>query len=289
MANTSTLILAVSLMIIMFGMGLSLVVDDFKRVFVEPKAILTGLVNQLLFLPIIGFILISVIDMEPEIAIGLIILAACPGGSTSNLVTHLAKGDLALSVSLTAISSFLTLVSIPFIVNLGIQVVLGQNTTLQLDISQAIIQIFAIVAIPISIGMLIRAKRTAFADRMEKPVRTASAVVFILVMIGILVKERDNIIPYFQQAGVFALMLNIITMVIGFLSAKVMKLSFRQGISIAIESGIQNGTLGIAIATVMLSNSSYAIAPAIYGLLMFFTGGVFIFWSLKQNTQLAQS
>lgn len=283
MANTSTLILGLSLVIIMFGMGLSLVVNDFKRVFTQPKAILTGLFNQLILLPVVGFVLISTLDMEPEIAIGLIILAACPGGTTSNLITHLAKGDLALSVSLTAVSSLVTLITIPFIVNLGIQHTLGQGTVIQLDITQSFIQIFAVVAIPIGIGMIIRAKRIDFALRMEKPVRIASALVFILVIIGILVKERENIMPYFQQAGLLSLVLNITTMALGFLSAKVMNLKFKQGVSIAIESGIQNGTLGIAIATVMLSNSSYAIAPAVYGLLMFFTGSLIILWSLNRK------
>ncbi len=283
MANTSTLILGLSLVIIMFGMGLSLVVNDFKRVFTQPKAILTGLFNQLILLPVVGFVLISTLDMKPEIAIGLIILAACPGGTTSNLITHLAKGDLALSVSLTAVSSLVTLITIPFIVNLGIQHTLGQGTVIQLDITQSFIQIFAVVAIPIGIGMIIRAKRIDFALRMEKPVRIASALVFILVIIGILVKERENIMPYFQQAGLLSLVLNITTMALGFLSAKVMNLKFKQGVSIAIESGIQNGTLGIAIATVMLSNSSYAIAPAVYGLLMFFTGSLIILWSLNRK------
>lgn len=281
MDNVSTAILALSLIIIMFGMGLSLTTDDFKRVFIAPKAILTGLVNQLILLPVVGFLLITWIDVAPEIAIGLIILAACPGGPTSNLITHLAKGDTALSVSLTAISSFLTLITIPFIVNLGLVYVLGEGTEIRLSVVETILQVFIIVIIPVLLGMLIRSRKPGFADRMEKPVRIASAFVFVLVLVGLLVKERANIIPYYQQAGIITVSLNLITMALGLLSAKVLKLSLKQGISISIESGIQNGTLGIAIATVLLSNTSYGIAPAVYGVTMFLTGGALIFWSVR--------
>ncbi len=267
----------------MFGMGLSLVVDDFKRIFVAPKAIITGLVNQLILLPLMGFLLISIFTLPPEIAIGVIILAACPGGPTSNLITHLAKGDTALSVSLTAISSFITLLTIPFIINLGLQTVLGQNTDIQLDVLQTIAQVFVIVIIPVSLGMLIKAKKASFAGKMEKPVRIASAVVFVLVLVGVIIKERANIIPYFQKAGMVTLMLNVATMGLGLLSARILRLSFRQGISISIESGIQNGTLAITIAVALLANSTYAIAAATYSLLMFLTGAIVIFWSLRQG------
>lgn len=283
MDNLSTLILALSLIIIMFGMGLSLVLEDFKRIFVAPKAVLTGLTNQLILLPAVGFALISFVSVPPEIAIGLIILAACPGGPTSNLITHLAKGDLALSVSLTAITSFITLLTIPFIINLGLQMVLGSDTPIQLNIVQTIIQVFAIVIIPVTLGMVVKAKREAFATRMEKPVRIASAVVFVLVLLGVIIKEIDNLIPYFQAAGVITLLLNISTMGLGLLAARLMKLPIKQGVSISIESGIQNGTLAITIATVLLSNTTYAIAPAVYSLIMFFTGGLLIFWSLKRQ------
>lgn len=283
MDNLSTLVLAVSLMIIMFGMGLSLVVDDFKRIFTSPKAILIGLLNQLILLPIVGFLLVKFIAVPVEIAVGVIILAACPGGATSNLITHLAKGDTALSVSLTAISSFLTLFTIPFVINIGLQMVLGRSTLIQLDVVQTILQVFAIAIIPVVLGMLVRAKREAFAQRMEKVARTASAVVFALVLLGVILKEIDHLVPYFQQAGIIAFILNSCTMLLGLGVARVAKLSFRQGVSISIESGIQNGTLAITIATLLLHNTSYAIAPAVYSLIMFFTGGGIIFWSLRQK------
>lgn len=156
MDQASTVVLALAIIIIMLGMGLSLVWDDFKRILVYPKAILVGLVNQLILLPIIGFTLVSLFPLSPEIAIGVMILAACPGGSTSNLISHLAKGDLALSVSLTAISSFITIITIPFIVNFALIRFLEEGQMIQLDVMQTIIQIFAIIVVPVAIWMSLR-------------------------------------------------------------------------------------------------------------------------------------
>jgi BASS family bile acid:Na+ symporter len=283
MDRISTLILASSLIIIMFGMGLSLVADDFKRVFVAPKAILVGLFNQIIALPAVGFFLIYLFPLQPEIAIGVIILAACPGGPTSNLITHLAKGDTALSVSLTAISSFITLVTIPFVINLGLKTILGQGTEIQLNVIETIAQVFVIVIVPVTLGMWIRAKKSSFAIRMERPVRIASAVVFVLVLAGVILKERANLVSYFEQAGYVSLALNLITMLLGLLLAYLLRLPFKQGVSISIESGIQNGTLAITIATVLLGSTTYAIAPAIYSLIMFLTGTLIIFWSIRKQ------
>lgn len=281
----STAILAGSLIIIMFGMGLSLVKADFTRIFVQPRAIITGLLCQLILLPATGFLLIYLMDLPAEIAIGLIVLAACPGGPTSNLITYLARGDLALSVSLTAISSMFTLISIPFIINLGLKTVLGEGTLIKLDIASTILQIFVIVIIPVLMGMLVRSRNTAFADRMLRPVRIASAVVFVLVLVGIILKERANILPYYRQAGLSTLYLNIITMGFGFMLGKILALPIRQRISIAIEGGIQNGTLAITIATVLLSNTSYAIAPAVYSITMFLTAFLVIFWGNRKRSK----
>ncbi|MFC2151941.1 bile acid:sodium symporter family protein [Bacteroidota bacterium] len=283
MDKASTIILAASLIIIMLGMGLSLVMGDFKRIFVYPKAIIVGLVNQLIILPIIGFTIALLFPLKPEIAIGIMILAACPGGPTSNLIAHLAKGDLALSVSLTAISSFITILTIPFIVNFALIQFLDEGQIIRLDVVETIIQIFVIIVIPIAIGMIIRRYNEAFARRMENPVRKASGIVVALVIIGIVIKEKENVIPYFQQAGLVALILNISTMLVGYYSAKLFKIKDRRAVSISIESGIQNGTLAITIAVVLLSNSEYAITPAIYSLLMFFTGGAAIYFGNRRN------
>ncbi len=283
MDNISTAILAFSLIIIMLGMGLSLVIDDFKRIFLYPKAILLGLINQILLLPLLGFAIASLFPISPEIAIGIMILAACPGGPTSNLISHLAKGDIALSVSLTALSSFITILTIPFIINFALEHFLEEGQIIKLDIVKTIIQILVITVIPVGIGMLIRKYKEKFALKMAKPVRKASGIVIVLVIVGIVIKEKDNFVSYFQQAGIVALCLNIVTMAVGYYSSKLFNLINKQAISIAIESGIQNGTLAITIAVVLLENTSFAVAPAVYSLLMFFTGGIAIYLSLKKN------
>lgn len=283
MDRISTMILAVSLIIIMLGMGLSLVIDDFKRIIIYPKAILVGLTNQLIILPLIGFAIALIFPLKPEIAIGIMILAACPGGPTSNLITHLAKGDTALSVTLTALSSFVTILTIPFIVNFALTHFLEEGQMIRLDVVETIIRIFVIIVIPISIGMIIRRFKEGFALKMAKPVRKASGIVIALVIIGIVIKERENIIPYFQQAGIVALLLNIATMTVGYYSSKLFNIKYKRAISISIESGIQNGTLAITIAVVLLGNTEFAITPAIYSLLMFFTGGAVIYLGIKRS------
>lgn len=289
MDSVSAIILAISLIIIMLGMGLSLIPADFQRIFTRPKAIFTGLVNQLILLPLIGFGLAFLLPVDPVVAVGIIILAACPGGPTSNLIAHLAKGDTALSVSLTATSSMITVVTIPFIVNLGLVTFVGDDTVVKLNVVQTIIQIFVIAVIPVIIGMIIRHYKMDFALRMAKPVRIASAIVLALVIIGIVIKERDNMLRYFHEAGIIALALNVATMGIGYITSKIMKLDFKQAISISIESGIQNGTMAITIATVLLANSQYAFAPAVYSLIMFGTAGVFIAGVLRQRESKTSS
>lgn len=283
MDEISTIILAAALTIIMLGMGLSLVTDDFKRILVYPKAILVGLTNQLILLPLIGFAIASVFPLTAEIAIGIMILAACPGGPTSNLIAHLAKGDTALSVSLTALSSFVTLLTIPFIVNFALTHFLDKGQMIRLDVIDTMIRIFVIIVIPVIIGMIIRRYKESFALRLAKPVRIASGIVLALVIIGIVIKERENFVSYFQQAGIAAAVLNIVTMAVGYYSSKLFKIIDKRAVSISIESGIQNGTLGITIAVVLLGNTAFAITPAVYSLIMFFTGGVVIYIGIKRD------
>jgi bile acid:Na+ symporter, BASS family len=288
MDQISTIILALSLVIIMLGMGLSLVIDDFRRIFVYPKAIFVGLVNQLIILPLIGFTLAVVFPVQPEIAIGIMILAACPGGPTSNLIAHLAKGDTALSVTLTSLSSFVTILTIPFIVNFALIHFLEEGQMIRLDVLETILQIMGIIVIPVTIGMIIRRYNEKFALRMANPVRKASGFVIALVIIGIVVKERENFVSYFQQAGLIALSLNVATMLVGYYSARLFKIKDKRAISISIESGIQNGTLAISIAVVLLGSTELAITPAVYSLLMFFTGGVVIYLGNKRSKAVTQ-
>lgn len=277
MTSITGIILAISLMIIMFGMGLSLIFADFKRIIIYPKAVFIGLISQLVVLPLIGYLIATMLNLSPTIAIGLMLLAACPGGATSNLLTHLAKGDLALSISLTAISSLLSIITIPIIVQFALTHFGNQDQLVSIDAITMIKQLFIIVLIPVGIGMMIRAKYSYFADKMEKPVRIASTVIFILVVIGVIFSLRDVFMEYLSEAGLPSIMLNVTTMSIGFLLAMLFKLTKPQAISISIETGIQNGTLAITLATIALNNAEYSVVPVVYGLLMFFTGAIIIF------------
>lgn len=277
MTSITGIILALSLMIIMFGMGLSLTLVDFKRVITYPKAVFVGLVSQILILPLVGYLIATGLDLSPTIAVGLMLLAACPGGATSNLLTHLAKGDLALSVSLTAIASLLSIITIPIIVQFALNHFADMSHEVPVDAITMIKQLFVIVIIPVVFGMIIKSKFSKFADKMEKSVKIASAVIFVLVIIGVTLSIRDVFMDYLSEAGLPSILLNVLTMTIGFALALIFKLTRPQAISISIETGIQNGTLAITLATIALNNAEYSIVPAIYGLLMFLTGAIIIF------------
>lgn len=279
----TSVLLPLALFIIMLGMGLSLVVDDFKRVFKFPKAAAIGLTNQLIFLPLIGYLFATYAGLPPELAVGLMILAACPGGVTSNLISHLAKGDTALSISLTAISSIVSIITIPLIINFAIDHFMGGDIIAKPPTKQIVLSIVAITILPVGIGMLIRAKKEAFALKMDKPVKIFSAVFLLLIIVAAVLKEKQVLIDYFGQVWMAALGLNIATMILGFLSAKILRLSLRQSITISIESGIQNGTLALFIVTTLLENSQMSITPAIYSLLMFGTGGFMIAYFGKRT------
>lgn len=277
MNTTSGIILAISLIIIMFGMGLSLTLSDFKRVVIYPKAMVIGLICQILLLPVIGYLIILYLNLSPTTAIGVMLLAACPGGPTSNMLTYLAKGDLALSVSLTAVSSMLTIITIPIIVQFALVEFANQSLTVSVDALTMVKQLLVIVIVPVAIGMLVKEKLPLFALKMDRPVKIASAIIFILVIIGVTLSIKDVFMSYLKEAGLPAILLNVSTMAIGFLLAISFRLSRPQAISISIETGIQNGTLAITLATIALNNAEYSIVPAIYGLLMFITATVIIF------------
>jgi len=277
MTSTLGIILAASLIIIMFGMGLSLTIKDFKRVLIYPKAVFIGLVSQIIILPLIGYLIAVGLDLSPTISVGIMLLAASPGGATSNILTHLAKGDLALSVSLNAIASILSIITIPIIVQFALTHFADQTQEVSIDAITIVKQLFIIVIIPVIIGMFIKAKFHDFAAKMEKPVNVASALIFVLVIVGVVFSIRDVFMGYLSEAGIPSIILNISTMVIGFLLAIMFKLNKAQAISISIGTGIQNGTLAITLATIALNNAEYSIVPAIYGLLMFVSGAAIIF------------
>jgi bile acid:Na+ symporter, BASS family len=273
--------LPLALAFIMLGMGLSLTVKDFKNILVFPKAIIVGLTNQLILLPVFGFALVQLFGLSGAMAVGIMILAACPGGATSNLITHLSKGDIALSISLTAISSLITILTIPLIVNFAINF-FGEEGSVALPVFETIIQIMGVTVVPVSIGMVLKKKFPKLALNADKPVRIASAIIFAAVLFAAILKERDSIVEYFILSGPIMLSLNIITLVVGFFLATVFVLPKRQRLTISIESGIQNGTLGIMIAATLLKNSEMTIPIAIYSLIMFMTSALIIFFANKK-------
>ena len=272
--------LPISLVIIMFGMGLSLVTDDFVRLFAYPKAVLIGLCNQLLFLPLIGFAIIVLFDLNPTMAIGVMILSLCPGGPTSNLISQVSRGNIGLSVTLTALASLITVFTIPILLSKAIAYFTGDtDVVIQLPILETMLQILVITVIPISIGMMIRKRREAFALSMEKPMRTASTVLFVIIFLIIIIANKDNLTQAMKEVGLPTLLLNLSTMGLGFVSAKLFGITGKSQISITIESGIQNGTLAFVIATTILNNFEMGLPTGAYSIWMFITGG-FLMWRL---------
>jgi BASS family bile acid:Na+ symporter len=276
--------LPLALFIIMLGMGLGLTLDDFKRVLVEPKAVILGLIAQLIILPVAGFTLATIFPLSPELAVGLMLLAACPGGSTSNMITYLVKGNVALSITLTAISSVITVFTIPLVVNISMQKFMGEGVALQLPFWNTVIQIAVITLIPITIGMLLHRYRPKFAVTVEKGVKWLSLFFLGLIIVGLLLKERANVASFFLQVGGVTLTLNILTMILGYVLATFSQLDKRSRKSITIEVGIQNATLALAIASTptLLNMPTMAIPAAIYALIMFTTSAVFA-WLVKQQ------
>jgi BASS family bile acid:Na+ symporter len=277
------LFLPLALAVIMFGMGLSLTFGDFRRILIYPKAVAIGLANQILLLPLVAFGLIHVFGLPAELAVGLMILAACPGGATSNLITHLAKGDSALSITLTAFSSLITVFTIPFVVNFAILYFIPDGKEQQLDIFGTVISVIFITILPVLIGMLVLKRAPQLAQKWDAPFRKISAIFFVIILLAAILKERSNLLENFAQAGPVALALNLVTLGLGYLSGMVFGLGKKQSTTIAIEAGIQNGTLGITIAATLLVNSTMAIPSAIYGLLMFGTAGLVIFWGNRKG------
>lgn len=270
----TTVFLPLSLAIIMLGMGLSLTPADFKRVALFPKATFVGLFCQLILLPTIAFIFLLIFPQPPELSVGVMLISFCPGGATSNLISNLARADVALSITLTAIASIVTVFSIPLLVNYSMEYFMGEGKYLELPVAQTMIQILAITVIPVSIGMLIRWKYPDFSIRSEKPVKIMSAIFITIIIIGVYYGERENIAEFFLQVGLITLLINLAILIIGYYFSVLFKLSHPQRSAVSIEGGIQNGTLAITIASssFLLNNPEMAIAPAVYSLIMFFTG-----------------
>ncbi len=261
--------LPLALFIIMLGMGLSLKLNDFRNVILFPRAVGVGLVLKLIFIPALTFGMLYLIPLQPELAVGFVLLAACPGGATTNLFTHLAKGDVALSITLTAIASVITVFTIPILVNLGMLQFMGEGQMIELPFFKTILQILVITILPVIIGMFIHKRSPSLSQKAEKPVKMLSALFLVLIIAAVLIKERANLVEFFIKAGPLSLLLNLLGMLSGYYITKVITRNKARAIAVGIEVGIVNGTLGIAIAAGILENSVMTIPAAIYSIIMF--------------------
>ena len=271
---TTELFLPIALGIIMLGLGLALTLEDFRRVAKYPKAMTVALISQMCLLPAICFLLVKVTGLDPVLSVGLMLLAASPGGATANLYSHLSRGDVALNISLTAINSVLTLFTLPLIVNFSLDYFLdsGQYVPMQF---KKVIEVFAIVLVPVAIGMLIKSKIPSFAAKMDKPVKIASALILVIIIVSVTIRERQLLVDYAGTLGLPVLLFNIFSMAIGYFLPRLLNIQKKQAIAIGMEIGIHNGTLAIYIALSVLGNSAMSVPPAIYSLLMFFTAAIF--------------
>jgi len=277
MSILTDVFLPLALAFIMLALGLGLTGADFLRVIKQPRDFLVGLFCQIVLLPVVAFILIIIWPISPELAIGVMIIAAAPGGVTSNILTSFAKGDVALSISLTAIISLLSVITVPFIILASLT--LTNNSSLDLDISltNMAISMFLIVTVPVIIGMVFRKFTSNIAIKFEPIAKKISIVLFIIVLLGAILAEKDNVVSYFAQAGLITLALNLVMMVVAYYFAQLLASGIKQKKCITIECGLQNGTLAIFVATSIFGGGLYVIPAATYSLIMFATSLIFVY------------
>jgi len=271
------IILPLALAFIMFVLGLGLTGGDFLRVIKQPRDFFVGAVSQIILLPVIAFILVKIWPIAPELAIGVMIIAAAPGGVTSNLLTSFAKGDVALSISLTAIISLLSVITIPFIVLTSVGLLSSSDITQNISLLSMARDMFLIVTVPVILGMLLRRFASGVALKLEPIAKKVSILLFVLVLLGAIAAERENVISYFAEAGLITLVLNVIMMVVAYYVAKFLASGTKQKKCITIECGLQNGTLAIFVATSIFGGGMYVIPAATYSLIMFATSLIFVY------------
>jgi len=277
------LFLPLALAFIMFSLGLGLTGADFLRVAKQPKDFFVGAISQIILLPVIAFILVKIWPISPELAIGVMIIAAAPGGVTSNILTSFAKGDVALSISLTAIISLLSVVTVPFILISSLNLLGSESIVQNISLVSMAMSMFLIVTVPVIIGMVFRKFAENTAVKFESIAKKISVVLFIIVLLGAILAEKDNIVSYFVDAGFITLVLNILMMIIAFYIAQLLGTGTAQKKCIAIECGLQNGTLAIFVGTTLFGGGAFIIPAATYSLIMFATSLVFVFFVRKTN------
>ena len=278
-----TKIAPIALALIMLTLGLGLTTSDFTRVIKRPKDFLVGLICQVILLPIIAFVLIKILNVQPALALGVMIIAAAPGGVTSNILTKFANGDVALSVSLTAIISLLSILTVPFIVIKSADLLDINYLSKEISMSGISIKMFLVVTLPVVIGMLIRKFAQDFIIKRTALIEKISLTLFMIVFISIWLEEWDNIIMYISRAGVITLILNVTMMVLGFYVAKIFANGIEQRKCISLECGLQNGTLAVFVSTQIFDDIIYLIPTASYALIMFVTSIIFVLLLKKIN------
>lgn len=276
MGIVTDVILPIALAFIMFALGLGLTVDDFMEVAKRPRDFIVGALSQIVLLPVVAFLLVSVWPLPPELALGVMIIAAAPGGVTSNILTAFARGDVALSISLTAVISLLSVITIPIIVVFSYTQLMGGDAGGNVSVAGTAISVFVIVTVPVLLGLATRHFAEGFASAFEPLARTISAVLFIVVLAGAIFAERNNIVEYFAQAGLITLVLNVVMMTLAYFIARRFASGRRQRIAIALECGLQNGTLAIVVAALLFGGGLVTVPAATYSLIMFATALIFI-------------
>ena len=278
-----TKIAPIALALIMLTLGLGLTTSDFTRVIKRPKDFLIGLICQVILLPIIAFALIKIFNVQAALALGVMIIAAAPGGVTSNILTKFANGDVALSVSLTAIISLLSILTVPFIVIKSADLLDINYLSKEISMSGISIKMFLVVTLPVVIGMLIRKFAQNFIIKRTALIEKVSLTLFMIVFISIWLEEWDNIIMYISRAGIITLVLNVTMMVLGFYVAKIFASGIEQRKCISLECGLQNGTLAVFVSTQIFDDIIYLIPTASYALIMFVTSIIFVLLLKKIN------
>jgi BASS family bile acid:Na+ symporter len=285
MGVVTEIVLPLALAFIMFALGLGLTFDDFARVARQPRDFVIGAILQIVLLPVVAFALVSVWSLSPELALGVMIIAAAPGGVTSNILTAFARGDVALSISLTAVISLLSVVTIPLVVVFSYTQLIGGEAG-DVSVTATAVSVFVIVTVPVLIGLAVRRFAEGFAIRFNPIARQVSAVLFLIVLAGAIFQERANIVTYFAEAGLITLVLNLVMMGLAYFIARIFASGARQRITISIECGLQNGTLAIAVATLLFGGGQAVVPAATYSLIMFGTALVFIVF-LRRTSSLS--
>ena len=283
MSIVTDIFLPLALAFIMFALGLGLTGADFLRVIKQPKDFFVGAISQIILLPVIAFILVKIWPISPELAVGVMIIAAAPGGVTSNILTSFAKGDVALSISLTAIISLLSVITVPFIIVTSLGLLGTENMPQDISLIGMAINMFLIVTVPVIIGMLFRKIASNTAIKFELIAKKISVVLFVIVLLGAILAEKDNIVSYFADAGLITLVLNVVMMIVAFYVAQLLGTGIAQKKCIAIECGLQNGTLAIFIGTTLFGGGAFVIPAATYSLIMFSTSLIFVFFVRNTN------